>query len=727
MVHSSITNRMYSRCVITIVLVCGFCTFVSKASSQSALTSLVGDYRFHYDAPGTNQVRGQLPDMIISEKTLRWWDEAQFSEDAEFGHGVLATTKIPNPVLWGYLPIGGTGVAPSNNWALCWTRHAAEIPAHPDLDLGKKFTLWMRFAYVGAPRPGARGAKPVVLLQRWLKVPDQAFRLTCEYPGFVKLAVSSDGHNSEEITTSDSKMRLQQAVWYDLAVVFDRGSVTFYQTPIGESGPGQTVKQAISTSVVQSMAKVAGSLTVAKYMGMVERLRIYRGEALEPGQVEALSTGVHMPVWDYAGRAEVGTDTQLFLDDGIIRTMTGLVRRLHQVKKHPRNPVFVSHKINAPVTVKWDDEEDIFKMWYIAYPEHCYATSKDGIVWEKPVLNLRGPNNRISVPKLSEYPTNLLYVWKDLHDPDPKQRYKAFALVGFIAHFTSADGLVWEHRGLAAYGTDDTPSSTFVSWSKRSVHVIRPTMVGKPPGYRTIAVADGPDPMGKLSPWKLIFTPDKIDRAVDPELQFYGMPVAQYEKYLIGLLWIFHSGTAQTIETQMAFSRDGRNWIRPGDRQPIIPLGPKGDWDSGMVYSGSNLLVVDDEIRIYYGYVSNHNQAAEHPQGIGLGTLRLDGFASLQAGETAGTFTTKPFRCEGRRLSINADVADGYVKVEVQNGDGRPVKGFNLEDCQPFQGDSVRHAVSWKGDKDLSEMVGREISLRFVVQHGDIYSFRLIP
>ena len=68
-------------------------------------------------------------------------------------------------------------------------------------------------------------------------------------------------------------MRLQQAVWYDLAVVFDRGSVTFYQTPIGESGPGQTVRQAISTSVVQSMGKVAGSLTVAKHMGMVERQR----------------------------------------------------------------------------------------------------------------------------------------------------------------------------------------------------------------------------------------------------------------------------------------------------------------------------------------------------------------------------------------------------------------------------------------------------------------------
>ena len=715
---------------MTAVFIGGLCVFAWVVSpSQSALASLVGDYRFHQDAPGANEVKGRLPDIVISEKTLRWWDNAMFPDGAEFGHGVSASAKIPNPVLWGYLPNGGTGEAPSNNWALCWTREAAEIPAHPDLDLGETFTLWMRFAYVGAARAGEYGARTVVLLERWREVPDRALRLTCEYPGFVRLSISGDGQDSEQLTASASRMRLQQAVWYDLAVVFDRGRVTFYQTAIGETGPGPTVNQTMSASVVRSMASVAGPLKVAKHMGMVERVRIYRGEALGPDQVQSFSAGVRMPVWNDAGRAEVGNDTQLFLDDGAIESMTNLVRRWHQVEKHPGNPLFVAHKINCNFTVMRDQEDDVYKMWYIAWPEHCYATSRDGLVWEKPVLNVKGPDNRTSVAKFSaSYPTQLIYVWKDPDDPIFGQTYQAFALVqGFIAHYVSADGLVWKYRQLAACGTDDTPTSTYASWLGRYVHVIRPLMVGKPPGYRTIAVTDSSTPgMDQIQPWKLIFTPDAIDRAADPDLQFYGMPIGQYEKTLIGLLWIFHSGIEQTIETQLAFSCDGRNWMRPDDRTPIIPLGAEGDWDSGMVYSGSSVLVVDDEIRIYYnGYPTTHNQGSQHPQGIGLGTLRLDGFASLHAGETAGTFTTKPFRCKGKRLFINADV-HGYVKVEVQDGDGRPLKGFSLEDCQPFRGDSVRHGISWNGGKDLSKLIGQEIHLRVVVEQGDIYSFRLI-
>ena len=717
--------------VMTIVLLCGLCALASTTAAASALTSLVGDYRFHHDAPGANQVTGRLPDIVISEKTLKWWDKSPSPEGADLGHGVLSTAEIPNPVLRGYLPVGGTGDAPSNNWALCWTREAAEIPAHPDLDLGERFTLWMRFAYVGAARAGEYGAKTVVLLERWREAPDRAFRLTCEYPGFVRLSISGDGRDSEQLTASASRMRLQQAVWYDLAVVFDRGRVTFYQTAIGEAGPGPTVKQTMSASAFRSMASVAGPLKVAKHMGMVERVRIYRGEALGLGQVESLSAGVRMPVWNDAGRAEVGNDTQLFLDDGVIESMTGLVRRWHQVEKHPGNPLFVAHKINCYFTVMRDEEDDLYKMWYLAWPEHCYATSRDGIVWEKPVLNVKGPDNRTSVAKFSaSYPTQLLYVWKDPDDPIPGQTYQAFALVqGFIAHYVSADGFVWKYRQLAACGTDDTPASTYAPWLDRYVHVIRPLMVGKPPGYRTIAVADSPTPgMDQIQPWKLVFTPDAIDRAADPDLQFYGMPIGQYEKTLIGLLWIFHSGAAQTIEVQLAFSRDGRNWMRPKDRQPLIRLGPKGAWDSGMIYSGSNLLLVDDEIRIYYAaYPNTHNQAPKHPQGIGLGTLRRDGFVSLYAGETAGTLITRPFPCEGKMLSINADVPDGSVRVEVQDGNGTPVTGFRLEDCRPFQGDAVRHRVAWKDGEDLSGLAGRKIRLRFVVQRGHLYSFRLAP
>ena len=708
----------------------------------SCYASLVGDYRFAADAPGANEIRNRLPDMVIGERNVRWMTEPE----TDFGHGVSTKVSVPNPVLCGYLPVGGTGGAPSNNWALCWTRGATEIPQHPDLDLGDSFTLWLRFAYVGAA-PGAGSGRAVVLLERRPEAPGLGFRLECVHPGFVKLTASRDGTAAEEVQTSAARMRMEQGVWYDLAVVFDRGRVSFWQTEISESGPGSTMEQTVTFASTRTVAPGSGPLRVAPAMGMLERLRIYRGEALDGIRVASLSAGVRMPVWRSAGELRVGTNTQLFLDDDIVESRTGLTRRLHSVKKHASNPVlaksspFEGKHLSLWSPVLWDPEEKLYKLWYVSHggaadadtegePDyHFQAVSRDGIHWDKPVLNITGAHNRISVPTVSSYGTHLQYLWKDADAPDPQQRYKAFGLTGYLGFFTSPDGLSWAYRGLTAYGTDDTPANVRVPWLDRYVHVVRPTMTGKPPGYRTIAVGDSSGTMDGVWPWKLLFTPDATDRASDPDLQFYGMPMSPYQECLIGFLWIYHSGAADTIETQLAFSRDGRNWIRPGNRQPVIAPGQPGEWDAGMVY-GTCLLVIGDEIRVYYhGWSGTHS--AVGTGAIGFGTLRLDGFASLRAGAGAGagagTLTTKPFVCEGRTLRINADVPSGQVRVEVQDKAGRPLSGFRLRDCRPFSGDAVRHRFAWQGKSDLTEFLGREIRLHFEVLRGDLYSFRLAP
>ena len=79
-----------------------------------------------------------------------------------------------------------------------------------------------------------------------------------------------------------------------------------------------------------------------------------------------------------------------------------------------------------------------------------------------------------------------------------------------------------------------------------------------------------------------------------------------------------------------------------------------------MVTTANAPLIVDDEIRIYYGgyalsheskyYLAEHRAELERrirsgemrvPTGIGLATLRLDGWASLDAGELEGTLQTR--------------------------------------------------------------------------------------
>ena len=107
-------------------------------------------------------------------------------------------------------------------------------------------------------------------------------------------------------------------------------------------------------------------------------------------------------------------------------------------------------------------------MWYLATAKEdttgqriCYATSKDGINWEKPNLGLveyNGNKNNNLVEMKGKNPdpgnaeTNALPVLYDPEDPDPNRRFKLGMEAGrygnnFAVAF-SPDGLRWtEYEG----------------------------------------------------------------------------------------------------------------------------------------------------------------------------------------------------------------------------------------------------------------------------------------
>ena len=102
--------------------------------------------------------------------------------------------------------------------------------------------------------------------------------------------------------------------------------------------------------------------------------------------------------------------------------------------------------------------------------------------------------------------------------------------------------------------------------------------------------------------------------------------------------------------------------------------------------------------------------------GVGVATMRRDGYVSLDAGPRGGVFTTKPFTFEGSRLVLNAR-ALGHVTVELLTADLRMVEGFNRVS---LTGNSVRHCVSWPNLKKLS---GKPVCLRFLMWNAELYSF----
>ena len=128
-------------------------------------------------------------------------------------------------------------------------------------------------------------------------------------------------------------------------------------------------------------------------------------------------------------------------------------------------------------------------------------------------------------------------------------------------------------------------------------------------------------------------------------------------------------------------------------------------------------MVGDDEIRLYYrgsniphihiGELMGTRRKGRELRGdeLGLARLRLDGFASIAAGDPEGTLTTKPLHFDGgSALRLNADARGGSLRVEALNIYGEPVAGFTRDQCQIISGDSQNHQVVWNGGGKLGEI-----------------------
>jgi len=178
-------------------------------------------------------------------------------------------------------------------------------------------------------------------------------------------------------------------------------------------------------------------------------------------------------------------DRHLLLDSRIIEDIQKAELTLGTVKKPDANPLFGEDKPwerrfdNLYANIIYDDEDEIYKCWYspfivsksslgmtiqerkeTQYPKHeqemgiCYATSRDGISWDKPKLGLveyegSKANNIVwrgdadtGVQKWGPHGTG---IFKDLRDPDPSRRYKALLKSGILSVAFSADGIHWQH------------------------------------------------------------------------------------------------------------------------------------------------------------------------------------------------------------------------------------------------------------------------------------------
>lgn len=462
---------------------------------------------------------------------------------------------------------------------------------------------------------------------------------------------------------------------------------------------------------------------------------------------------------------EVGMGVrELFVDDYRLESITNAKSMVHPGKKSaplilPTKPWEGSAVYIYGTVLKDQPRGSGYQMWYTTFLKNnyylCYATSKDGITWEKPnlgIIEFKGSKNN-NICKLGG--GNLIY---DPDDKNPNRRYKLMTvspadsvkktIAGYGVYF-SKDGLNWTpyegnpvitHRDVSnvAY---DTIRKLFIASTKQ----LSNTSVTLGKLDRAAFISTSKDFINWTAPgepgsdWTLAVEGDYVDDLAvmskgGIEAQIYGMPVHPYEGIYIGMPWVFDLNSYFVragdgpISPQIAASRDLRHWNR-SNRDPLIPLGKPGAWDGGAIYTSSNIQVSENEITLYYGGMSIPHGSSSTPQKlearIAKATWRKDGFVSISnAGDYPGIITTKVIIFKGSQLKVNTKLnSGGTLKIEILDKSGNPIEGHKASQAKAITNDQFAKTVTWENGTSLAKLAGKEIKLRFYLDGGDLYSY----
>jgi hypothetical protein len=449
---------------------------------------------------------------------------------------------------------------------------------------------------------------------------------------------------------------------------------------------------------------------------------------------------------------------QLFIDDFLIEK-TDLARTFHRPEEHAANPVIRPDRpwekaAKAPFAavfsdgVWYDPADRLFKMWYMCgiFAGTAYATSRDGVRWEKPALDVVEKGSNAVVRMVRDSST----VWLDAGEKDPARRWKMFTAARPEGSRTwrlevrcSADGVRWSPAVATSPTIGDRTTVFYNPFRRQWVFSLR----SSGPRGRQRSYREHPDAIAGAA-WtdadKVFWTAsDRLDphnpneefKGLSPQL--YNLDAAPYESLMLGLFSVWQGpengvcaqrGIQKRNEVLVGFSRDGFHWHRP-DRRPFIgATEQKGTWNWGNIQSaGGGCLVVGDRLYFYHSGRALCDEFWDGAASTGLAVLRRDGFASMDAGPREGTLTTRPVKFAGKHLFVNADADEGELAAEVLGEDGRPLEPFSRANCRAVRADKTLAEVTWTGADDLGAASGKTVRFRFYLRSGSLYAFWVSP
>ena len=464
--------------------------------------------------------------------------------------------------------------------------------------------------------------------------------------------------------------------------------------------------------------------------------------------------------------------TILFFDDSMLHNRSNLSRKTGTptiIEEGTFEDPYIDTAWGYP-SVVFDEISSKWRCYYqgeLGSPHnqaiHVMAESDDGINWQIPDLSkLVKIQDRLTphqiYPNLNEWCG--LYTDSNFHTKKDgaltSSKYKMLAsrrqknwqfskkIVLTPTLLTSSDGIQWHDTDIRWHPYSADPGY-FVYWNsfkKSYVITLRPEH-----GDRRIAISETKD-------WKTFTKPEIILQTdpLDTEASlFYGMPVIEYDQMFIGLLWIYHvdptllqnekfplgsfdmefgddlTRIMGKIDCQLSYSVNGIHFQR-SLRDPFIQNSDPGKHGSGCIYP-SSLVPYKDTLRIYSSSSKGeHAQIRFKPElkqsAILVHEIRKDGFVYLEPSGGTGELTTKWLLIQGDNFSINTNVPNGEILVQIMDHVGNPIEGYEYENCIRYSGDSLNWKPMWSNNNQLSKLKNRIIKIGIKVTNGRIYAIR---